>query len=45
MRLPVIKHLTGFIEENDEDFLQETIETLESLTDNVQLKDEEMDVI
>ena len=45
MRLPVIMHLTGFIEENDEDFLQETIETLESLTDNVQLKDEEMDVI
>ena len=45
MRSPVIKHLTGFIEENDEDFLQETIETLESLTDNVQLKDEEMDVI
>ena len=45
MRLPVIKHLTGFIQEKDEDFIHETIETLESLTENVNLKDEEMDVI
>lgn len=45
MRLPVIKHLTGFIQEKDEDFVNETIETLESLTENVNLRDEEMDVI
>jgi len=45
MTLPVIKHLTQFIEENDEDFVVETIETLESLTEVTTLKDEELDVI
>ena len=32
MKLPIIKHVTQFIEQNDEDFIIETIETLESLT-------------
>ena len=45
MKLPVIKHLTQFIEENDEDFVIETIETLENLTEVSSLKDEELDVI
>ena len=45
MKLPIIKHLTEFIEENDEDFLVETIETLESLTEVASLKDEELDVL
>ncbi|MEM0938432.1 MAG: hypothetical protein AAF600_01005 [Bacteroidota bacterium] len=45
MRLPVIKHLVEFIEERDEDFVTETIETLESLADAPALKDEELDVI
>ncbi|MCF8272630.1 MAG: hypothetical protein K9I95_02260 [Flavobacteriaceae bacterium] len=45
MKLPIIKHLTQFIEENDEDFVVETIETLESLTEVSSLKDEELDVI
>ncbi len=45
MKLPVIKHLTNFIEENDEDYVIETIETLEALTDVSSLKDEELDVI
>ncbi|WP_010522887.1 DUF6952 family protein [Aquimarina agarivorans] len=45
MKLPVIKHLTSFIEENDEDFVIETIETLEGLTEVSSLKDEELDVI
>ena len=45
MKLPIIKHLTQFIEENDEDFVNETIETLESLTELSSLKDEELDVI
>lgn len=45
MKLPVIKHLTNFIEENDEDFVVETIETLESITEVSSLKDEELDVI
>lgn len=45
MKLPIIKHLTQFIEENDQDYLFETIEVLESLTDITSLKDEELDVI
>lgn len=45
MKLPVIKHLTNFIENNDEDFVVETIETLEDLTEVSSLKDEELDVI
>lgn len=45
MRLPVIKHIATFIEENDEDYVQETIDTLEHLTELPSLKDEELDVI
>lgn len=45
MKLPVIKHLTQFIEDNDEDYIIETIETLESITEVSSLKDEELDVI
>lgn len=45
MKLPVIKQLTNFIEENDQDYLLETIETLEALTEVPSLKDEELDVI
>jgi hypothetical protein len=45
MKLPVIKHLTQFIEDNDQDYLVETIEVLEALTELPSLKDEELDVI
>ncbi|MVZ63227.1 DUF6952 family protein [Sphingobacterium humi] len=45
MKLPVIKHLTEFIAANDVDFVLETIETLEALTEVSSLKDEELDVI
>ena len=45
MKLPVIKQLTHFISENDEDFVLETIETLESITEVPSLKEEELDVI
>ena len=45
MKLPVIKHLTNFIENNDQDYVLETIETLEALTEVTSLKDEELDVI
>jgi len=45
MKLPVIKHLSQFIEDNDEDYIVETIETLENLTEVSSLKDEELDVI
>jgi hypothetical protein len=45
MKLPIIKHLTQFIEENDQDYLVETIDVLEALTEVSSLKDEELDVI
>ena len=45
MKLPVIKHLTQFIEDNDQDYVVETIEVLEALTEVPSLKDEELDVI
>lgn len=45
MRLPIIKHVLGFIEENDEDWVHETIELLESMTEISSLKDEEIEVM
>lgn len=45
MKLPVIKHLTQFIEDNDQDYVVEAIEVLEALTEVSSLKDEEIDVI
>ena len=45
MRLPLIKHLVEFIEKNDQDYLNETIEVLEHLIDHPNLKDEELDVL
>lgn len=45
MKLPVIKHLSQFIENNDQDYLIETIEVLENLTELSTLKDEEIDII
>ena len=45
MKLPVIKHLLSFVEENDVDYLEETIETLESISEISSLKDEELDLI
>ena len=45
MKLPVIKHLTQFIEENDQDYIIEPIEVLEAMTEIPSLKDEELDVI
>ena len=45
MRLPLIKHISKFIEKNDEDFVKETIEVLEDLTEFDGLKDEELDTL
>ena len=45
MKLPVIKQLTQFIEDNDADYLVETIKVLENLTEVSSLKDEELDVL
>ena len=43
MRLPLIKHISQFIEEYDQDFVEETLEVLEHLTEFDGLKDEELD--
>ena len=40
-----MKHIVQFIENNDQDYVTETIETLENLIECEQLKDEELDVI
>ncbi|MDO9552676.1 hypothetical protein [Rhodonellum sp.] len=45
MRLPIIKHVLGFIESNDEDWVQETIDLLENMTEIASLKDEELEVM
>ena len=45
MQIPIIKHLVNFVEANDEDYIHETIEVLESLADVPTLKDEELEVI
>ena len=45
MGLSVIKHIVQFIENNDQDYVNETIETLENLIECEHLKDEELDVI
>ncbi len=45
MKLPIIKHLTAFIEKNDEDYVIEAIEVLEDLTEASSIKEEEMDMI
>ena len=45
MKLPLIKHMVQFIEENDEDYVEETLEVLEHLCDFSGIKDEEIDVL
>jgi hypothetical protein len=45
MRLPIIKQIGDFIEANDEDFVEETIELLEHITESRNIRDEELDVI
>ncbi|MCA0931117.1 hypothetical protein LCM02_01560 [Lutimonas saemankumensis] len=45
MKIPIIKQISTFIENNDEDYIVETIEVLEDLTEVSSLKDEELDVI
>ena len=45
MRLPLIKHITKFIQENDEDYILETLEVLENLSESENLKEEELNVI
>ena len=45
MRLPIIKHLSNFIEKNDQDFIVETLQVFDDLIDARGLKDEELNVI
>lgn len=45
MRLPLIKNLSSFIQEHDQDYITETLEVLENLCDARGIKDEELDVI
>ena len=45
MRLPLIKNMLDFVESHDEDYLIETAETLEHLTEVPSLKDSELDAI
>lgn len=45
MRLSVIKHVARFIQQNDEDYVVETLETLENLIEAPGIKDEELDLI
>ena len=45
MKLPIIRQLTQFIYDNDQDYIIETLEVLENLTEVSSLKDEELDVI
>ncbi|MEQ9305294.1 MAG: hypothetical protein RJQ14_15400 [Marinoscillum sp.] len=45
MRLPVIKHIVDFVDQNDEDWVVETIELLEHISEAKGIKDEELDVI
>jgi uncharacterized protein (UPF0335 family) len=45
MKLPVIKHINTFIQKNDQDYVIETIEVLEHLSESTAIKEEEIDVI
>jgi hypothetical protein len=45
MKLPLIKHIGKFIADNDEDYILETIEVLEHISEFDGLKDDELDVL
>jgi len=45
MRLPIIKHVVKFVEDNDEDWVNETIELLEYMADAKGVKEKELEVI
>ena len=43
MRLPLIRHIAEFIENNDKDYIEETLEVLEHLTEFEGLSGNELD--
>ncbi len=45
MKLPIIKNVVEFIDQNDEDFVLEAIEVLEHISLAKGLKDDELDTI
>ena len=45
MKLPVIKHVNKFIDENDAAKVESAIELLEHLSDHRSIKDDELDLI
>ena len=45
MRLPLIKHTVEFIQTHDEDWVNETIELLEHISEAKGIKDKELEVI
>lgn len=45
MKLPVIKSLTEFIKEHDEDYIHETLEVLEHVSQAKGIKEQEIEVI
>jgi len=45
VRLPLIKSIVELIEQKDEDYVLETIETLEILTESDAIKEEELDLM
>ena len=45
MKLPLIKHIVQFIDEHDEDYVDESLAVLEHLCDYTGIKDEEIDVL
>lgn len=45
MKLPVIKHISNFIQENDVDYINETLDVLDDLIDARGISSTELDVI
>lgn len=45
MRVPIIKHITKFVEKHDSDYIDETITVLENLAEAPGIKDEELEVM
>lgn len=45
MKLPLIKHISNFVSENDEDFIIEALEVLEHITEYSGIKDDEIDLL
>lgn len=45
MRLPLIKHIVDFVETHDQDWVIETIELLEHISEEKGIKEEELEVL